>query len=332
MPEGDTVYRTARRLDEALAGAEVTRFELRVPQAATVDLRGVIVHEVVVARQAPAAPHRRVDAALPPQDGGRVARLPAGRAVAQARASRRARSSARRVGDRRLRPRRHRGRPDRATRSGSSATSAPTRWPRTGIPAEAARRLARRRPRPVHVAIQDQRNVAGFGNEYANEILFVRGILPTTPANETDAAALVDLGARMIRANRDRADRTFTGDARPGPHDLGLRAGGPALPALRHPHPRRFARRRPDPRAHRLLVPACQTRQRVARVSPKSSAEFLPSHPSGRSVGLGVDAPANRPVRPCVALHAAHGRDIEYPDIPPTVRRRAAREQEGPTT
>ena len=34
--------------------------------------------------------------------------------------------------------------------------------------------------------------------------------------SETDAAALVDLGARMIRANRDRADRTFTGDARPG--------------------------------------------------------------------------------------------------------------------
>ena len=32
----------------------------------------------------------------------------------------------------------------------------------------------------------------------------------------TDAAALVDLGARMIRANRDRAGRTFTGDSRPG--------------------------------------------------------------------------------------------------------------------
>ena len=66
------------------------------------------------------------------------------------------------------------------------------------------------------VALQDQRNVAGFGNEYANEILFVRGILPTTPASETDAAALVDLGARMIRANRGRSDRTFTGDPRPG--------------------------------------------------------------------------------------------------------------------
>ena len=81
--------------------------------------------------------------------------------------------------------------------------------------AEASQRLATD-PRPVHVALEDQRNVAGFGNEYVNEILFVRGILPQTPANKTDAAAIVDLGARMIRANRDRADRTFTGDPRPG--------------------------------------------------------------------------------------------------------------------
>ena len=48
-------------------------------------------------------------------------------------------------------------------------------------PDEAARRLGADE-RAVHVAIQDQRNIAGFGNEYANEILFVRGILPTTPA------------------------------------------------------------------------------------------------------------------------------------------------------
>ena len=45
--------------------------------------------------------------------------------------------------------------------------------------AEAARRLGADE-RAVHVALLDQRNVAGFGNEYANEILFVRGILPTT--------------------------------------------------------------------------------------------------------------------------------------------------------
>ena len=47
MPEGDTVFRAAHRLDAALAGAEVTRFELRVPQVATVDLTGQRVLGVV---------------------------------------------------------------------------------------------------------------------------------------------------------------------------------------------------------------------------------------------------------------------------------------------
>ncbi len=46
--------------------------------------------------------------------------------------------------------------------------------------------------------------------------LFVRGILPTTPAADVDVAGLVDTAARMITANRDRPSRTFTGDTRPG--------------------------------------------------------------------------------------------------------------------
>ena len=47
MPEGDTVFRTARRLHEALAGHEVTRFDLRVPAHANADLTGETVHGVV---------------------------------------------------------------------------------------------------------------------------------------------------------------------------------------------------------------------------------------------------------------------------------------------
>lgn len=35
--------RTARRLDEALAGRELVRADLRVPRFATVDLRGMTV-------------------------------------------------------------------------------------------------------------------------------------------------------------------------------------------------------------------------------------------------------------------------------------------------
>jgi endonuclease-8 len=43
VPEGDAVRRTARRLDAALAGGTLVRAELRVPQLATVDLRGMRV-------------------------------------------------------------------------------------------------------------------------------------------------------------------------------------------------------------------------------------------------------------------------------------------------
>lgn len=47
MPEGDTVWRTARRLHLALADAELTRSDLRWPSLATVDLSGRRTLEVV---------------------------------------------------------------------------------------------------------------------------------------------------------------------------------------------------------------------------------------------------------------------------------------------
>ena len=47
MPEGDTVWLTAHRLDAALSGRVLTVAELRVPQLATTDLAGETVPEVV---------------------------------------------------------------------------------------------------------------------------------------------------------------------------------------------------------------------------------------------------------------------------------------------
>ncbi|MGW1776389.1 zinc finger domain-containing protein [Streptomyces sp. NPDC002104] len=47
MPEGDSVYRAAARLREALAGKELTRSDLRVPRFATADLTGFTTLEVV---------------------------------------------------------------------------------------------------------------------------------------------------------------------------------------------------------------------------------------------------------------------------------------------
>jgi len=47
MPEGDSVWRTARRLDRGLAGRVLARTDFRVPQHATADLSGRAVAPTV---------------------------------------------------------------------------------------------------------------------------------------------------------------------------------------------------------------------------------------------------------------------------------------------
>ncbi|BDZ53412.1 hypothetical protein GCM10025870_04850 [Agromyces marinus] len=82
--------------------------------------------------------------------------------------------------------------------------------------AEAVRRLAAAPHAQIVVALADQRNLAGLGNVLVNEVCFLRGIRPDRPAGEVDLAAAVDLARRVIHANRDRVERTTTGDTRPG--------------------------------------------------------------------------------------------------------------------
>ncbi len=261
MPEGDTVFQTAKRMNAVLAGAEVARFDLRVPGSATVDLRGETVREVVPRGKhllhrigaftlhshlkmegrwdvySPGERWRRPSfkarAIVGVDDGPAGARDAVGFDLAMVEVVP-ARDEERLVG--------HLG-PDPLAAG----------WD----PAEAARRLGGD-SRPVHVAVQDQRNVAGFGNEYANEICFVRGILPTTPATETDAAALAELGARMIRANADRIDRTFTGDPRAGRTNWVYRREG--RPCRRCGTPIRGGSLGADPARERIVFwcPSCQ--------------------------------------------------------------------------
>jgi len=47
MPEGDTVWRACKRLNQALAGQVLVRTDFRVPSLATTDLSGRTVAEVV---------------------------------------------------------------------------------------------------------------------------------------------------------------------------------------------------------------------------------------------------------------------------------------------
>ncbi|WP_285363935.1 DNA-formamidopyrimidine glycosylase family protein [Microbacterium sp. LMC-P-041] len=214
MPEGDTVFRTARRLDEALVGGEVARFDLRMPRFATLDLTGQPIlssiargkHLLLRIGDSTLHSHLRMDGAWLVYRAGEKWRHPAFKVRAIVGTAQR----------------------EAVGIDLAEVEVVPTRdedelvghlgpdplgpdWDAV----EAARRVSAD-TRSIHVALLDQRNVAGFGNEYAAELLFLRGILPTTPAPEVDVPALLDLGVRTIRANRDRRHRTFTGVDRPG--------------------------------------------------------------------------------------------------------------------
>ncbi|QAY60169.1 Fpg/Nei family DNA glycosylase [Microbacterium protaetiae] len=256
MPEGDSVWQTAQRLHAALAGKTLTRFELRVPQAATVDLSGQVVREVVPrgkhlllrAGAFTLHSHLKMEGRWDVHPPGTRWRRPAhtARAILAA-------AGVEAVGfdiaEVRLVPT-----ADEHTLVGHLG---PDPLQPDWDPTTAAANLSADR-RAIHVALLDQRHIAGLGNEYASEVLFIRGILPTTPASQIDAAALVDTAARMLRANRDRVPRTFTGDTRRGRTTWVYRRE--RQPCLRCSTPIRAASLGADPTRERAVFwcPVCQ--------------------------------------------------------------------------
>jgi len=218
MPEGDTVYQTAKRQNEALAGLELTGFELRVPKFAAADLTGETVHEVVSVGKHlfhrigewSLHSHLKMEGSWRLVAAGAKWPKPAFQARAVLRTASitsigfelgitelLARDDEHTVTDRLG--------PDLLGPGWNDAAAA-----------EAVRRLEAHPADPVFGAVLDQTNLAGVGNVYANELCFLRGILPTTPMAEVDAAPLVSLARRLLLANRDRVSRVTTGDTRPG--------------------------------------------------------------------------------------------------------------------
>jgi endonuclease-8 len=71
--------------------------------------------------------------------------------------------------------------------------------------------------RPVGEALLDQRNLAGIGNVYKSEVLFLRRISPWTPVGEVaDLTAVTELARSLLDSNKDRTRRTTTRSTRPG--------------------------------------------------------------------------------------------------------------------
>jgi endonuclease-8 len=84
-------------------------------------------------------------------------------------------------------------------------------------PAEAVRRLQAEPGRPIGEALMDQRNLAGIGNLYKSEVLFLRGISPWQAVGKAgDLEQVVELAQRLLDANKERAGQITTGNVARG--------------------------------------------------------------------------------------------------------------------
>lgn len=230
MPEGDTVWLAAKRLADALVGKPLLRSDFRVPQLANVDLTGRSVLAVV------------------PRGKHLLTRIEGGLTL---------HTHFRMDGSWHL------------YRPGDRWTAGPTsqirvvleneQWQAVGyrlpvvelVPttqecdvvghlgpdvlgpdwdADAAVRRLRADPdREIGLALLDQRNLAGPGNLYRTEALFLHGSWPWRPVGDVEnLPRLVQRLRQLMLANRDRPEQSTTGSARAGQmHWVFERAGRP---------------------------------------------------------------------------------------------------------
>jgi len=270
VPEGDNVHRLAQRLDAALTGSVVTRFELRVPAFAEVDLAGFTVrsvanhgkHLLMRIGESTVHSHLRMEGAwrlyAPAHDEREAANWAASGWAVPGRTVRAVIGTEHRVavgydlGLLEVLPTSREA--DAVGHLGPDVTTA--QWDA----AEAVRRLRLEPATPIGVALADQRAISGLGNEYVNEICFLRGIRPSRPVGEVaDLPALVALARRLVSANLGRSRRITTGDTRPG-HRLWVH-GRAGLPCRRCGTLVESGRLGADPTRlrHSFWCPYCQT-------------------------------------------------------------------------
>lgn len=234
MPEGDTIWRTALRLHTALAGSVLDVADLRHPKWASVDLRGRVVTEVVARgkhllmrttepKRAPTTLHSHLgmDGSWWLGENGQPWR---GGPEHQIRAV---------LGTEKYTAVAYRLKALTVVYTTEESKIVGHLGPDLLGPdwdlAEAVKRLSAQPDRTIGEALLDQRNLAGIGNLYRAEILFLRGVSPWTLVRDTpDLPELVSLAERVMSANRLRAEQATTGSLAPGTqHWVYRRAGHP---------------------------------------------------------------------------------------------------------
>jgi endonuclease-8 len=212
MPEGDTVFRTAALLREALVGKTLTGCDVRVPRYATVDLSGHPVDEVLsrgkhlFIRVGPTSIHSHLK-----MDGSwRIS--PRGVPAHKIRILLRApdvTAAGIDLGVLEILDRDH--------DQDAVAHLGPDLLGEDWDPHVAAANLVADPDRGLAAALLDQRVLAGVGNVYANELCFIFGRRPlSTVATLSDPLRVAIRAREMLWANRLRRDRTTTGNSRSG--------------------------------------------------------------------------------------------------------------------
>jgi endonuclease VIII len=215
VPEGDTVWRAARRLDLALSGKVLTTTDFRVPALATWDLAGATVEQTVsrgkhlltriVADDSwTLHTHLKMEGAWRILKPGQKWPRP-GHAARVVLATADTIAVGFQLGVVEIVPRDREGEivghlgPDLLGPDWDAA--------------EAVRRLEEHPDRAIKDALLDQTRLAGIGNMYANELCFVAGVAPETPVGHVpDLPRLVGRSHQMLDLNRHRAVQSTTGD------------------------------------------------------------------------------------------------------------------------
>ncbi|MEM9071815.1 MAG: DNA-formamidopyrimidine glycosylase family protein [Myxococcota bacterium] len=204
MPEGDTIHRLARRLAAVMKDREVARFEGRAPKLANAPLEGRLVRDVrargkhllmdfeggwilhshlrmkggwsMVRGGRWPRPKRAVDAVLVMDSGATIVGYDL--AIAETLRDERRSPLLRSLG------------PDLLAADFDAA--------------EAALRFRRVGSLPLGDAVMRQNLVAGIGNVYKSELLFLTGLHPLQRVDQTEDAALVALlerGRTLLKRN-----------------------------------------------------------------------------------------------------------------------------------
>lgn len=209
MPEGDTLQRAARTLHRALAGKVVTRFETRYAQLARVDDETPLVGRTVdrveargkhcllhLSRDLVLRTHMRMSGSWHVyRPGERWQRAPSRMRVRLDVADFVAVAFDVPVAE--LVPAAELAR-------GPVGELGPDLLAREFDTDEALRRLRTLPARAVGEALLDQRAVAGAGNVFKSEVLFLAGVDPRTPVADLDDGTLREVLAtarRLLRAN-----------------------------------------------------------------------------------------------------------------------------------